>query len=296
MFSGSVQPSIVCLFSSTGSQPLSLFSVQVDAALPSDSFVHPLNDSASLPAPPGASLISLPKAYRDEDAEACVGKQLRQTVLHIQSPTLRTTFIQCPASFSFRTDDKGLGLKHAWLQIQVRNLGREWSFEVGIADKTGKHGVIRCSTFQVTSGACPYLPCFMFWRECADNLFSYLQKNPTLRCNYSLAPVLHLPLKFPSSSSNALTAWSTVTVYLPGFIPQFASVSRDQRSRTDASDEDGSTDPSNVPSPQFLPGGAYAHLTHIKIYATCRLRRIWLSDSPPGTGGPTPWEFELYGD
>ncbi|KAI6129540.1 hypothetical protein EV401DRAFT_2133293 [Pisolithus croceorrhizus] len=262
MFSGSVQPSIVCLFSSTGSQPLSLFSVQVDTALPSDSFVHLLNDSTSLPAPPGASLISLPKTYRDEDAEACVGKQLRQTVLHIQSPSLRTTFIQCPASFSFRTDDEGLGFK-------VRNLGREWSFEVGITDRTGKHGVIRCSTFQ---------------------------KNPTLRCNYNLVPVLHLPLKFPSSSSNALTAWSTVTVYLPGFIPQFASVSRDQRLRTDASDEDGSTDPSNAPSPQFLPGGAYAHLTHIKIYATCRLRRIWLSDSPPGTGGPTPWEFELYGD
>lgn len=269
MFSGSVQPNIVCLFSSTGSQPLSLFSVHVDAALPSDSFVHLLNDRTSLPAPPGASLISLPKAYRNEDAEACVGKQLRQTVLHIQSPTLRTTFIRCPASFSFRTDDKGLGLKHAWLQIQVRNVGREWSFEVGIVDKTGKHGVIRCSTFQ---------------------------KNPTLRCNYNLAPVLHLPLKFPSSSSNTLTAWSTVTVYLPDFIPQFASVSRDQRSRTDVSDEDGSTDPSNVPSPQFLPGGAYAHLTYVKIYATCRLRRIWLSDSAPGTGGPTPWEFELYGD
>ncbi|KAI6043998.1 hypothetical protein EDC04DRAFT_501246 [Pisolithus marmoratus] len=269
MFSGSVQPNIVCLFSSTGSQPLSLFSVQADAALPSDSFVHLLNDSASLPVPSEASLISPPKAYHDEDGGECIGKQLRQTVLHIQSPTLRTTFIQCPPSFSFRADDKGLGLKHGWLQIQVRNLAREWSFEVGIVDKAGKHGVVRCSTFQ---------------------------KYPTLRCNYNLAPVLQLPLNFPSSSSNALTAWSTVTIHLPSFIPQFASVSRDQRSRTDASDEDGSTDASSVPSPQFLPGGAYAHLTYVKIYATCRLRRIWLSDSAPGAGGPIPWEFELYGD
>lgn len=270
MFSGSVQPNIVSLFSSTGSQPLSLFGVQVDTALPSDSFVHLLDDSTSLRAPSGASLIAPPKAYHDEDTEACIGKQLRQTVLHIQSPTLRTTFIQCPPPFSFRTDDKGLGLKHAWLQIQVRNLGREWSFEVGIVDKAGKHGVVRCSTFQ---------------------------KNPTLNYNHDLAPVLHLPLKFPSSSSNALTAWSTVTVHLPSFIPQFASVSRDQRSRTDASDEDGSTEnASSIPSPQSLPGGAYAHLTYVKIYATCRLRRIWLSGSAPGAGGPTPWEFELYGD
>lgn len=149
MFSGTIQPNIVSLFSSTGSLPLSLFSVETDSTLPSDSLVHLLNDATSLPAPPApASLISLPKTFADEGAdEPSTGKHTRQTVLHIQSPTLRTTFIQCPPSLS--VSDKGLGLKHAWLQLQVRNLGREWSFEVGIADKAGRQGIIRCSTFQV---------------------------------------------------------------------------------------------------------------------------------------------------
>jgi len=43
-----------------------------------------------------------------------------------------------------------------------------------------------------------------------------------------------------------------------------------------------------------LPGGAYSHVAYVKVYATCRLRRIWFSE-----GGPSkkfPWEFELYGD
>ncbi|KAL4079505.1 hypothetical protein J3A83DRAFT_4457667 [Scleroderma citrinum] len=262
MFSGNIQPNIVSLFSSTGSQPLSLFSVEVDSALPSDSFVHLLNDATSLPAPSvPASLISLPRTFNDEYADdLCSGKHIRQTVLHIQSPTLRTTFIQSPSTLSPRVGDKGLGLKHTWLQIQVRNLGREWSFEVGIADKAGRHGVIRCSTFQVVR-------------------------------NYGSVPLLHLPFAFPSSLSNPLTPWSTVTLHLPKFIPYFVSVCRGQRSQ-----DDGCDDNVTAPSLPFLPGGTYSHLTYVKIYATCRLRRIWLSSCVPSAEAPIPWEFELYGD
>lgn len=268
MFSGSVQPSIVSLFSSTGSQPLSLFSVGVDSTLPSDSFVQLLNDATSLPAPPApASLTSLPRTSGGDNAdEPCTGKHIRQTVLHIQSPTLRTTFVQCPPSLSPRVSDKGLGLKHTWLQIQVRNLGREWSFEVGVADKAGRQGVIRCSTFQ---------------------------KCPAVGRNYSSVPVLHLPLVFPSSS-NLLTPWSTVTLHLPKFIPYFSSVSRGQRLQDDTRDVSVASSSSH-PLP-LLPDGTYSHLTYVKIYATCRLRRIWLSDCAPSAEAPSPWEFELYGD
>lgn len=42
-----------------------------------------------------------------------------------------------------------------------------------------------------------------------------------------------------------------------------------------------------------LPSGSYSHVAYLKVYATCRLRRIWFSQ-----GGPSqkaPWEFELYG-
>jgi hypothetical protein len=42
-----------------------------------------------------------------------------------------------------------LGLKHPWVHIQVLNMGRPWSFELGLVDQAGKEGVVRSSTFQV---------------------------------------------------------------------------------------------------------------------------------------------------
>lgn len=140
MFSRSFQPSIVSLFSSTGSDPFTgLWKVQKDDTLPEDSFVHLLNDETSLPPPPrDQNLVS-----HDDANPSRQMTRLDQTVLHIQSPTLPTTYIRCPSV------DSDLHLKHPWLHIQVKRLGREWSFEVGIVDHAGREGVIRCSTFKV---------------------------------------------------------------------------------------------------------------------------------------------------
>ena len=156
MFATSMQPSVVSVFSSTGSNPLALFTVHKDASLPSDSVVHLLNDSSSLPAPPSPAIIISAPCLQENSS----GYSLDQSVLHIQSPTLPTTFIQCPPNHpSLRSSIGGsgsrtargsdLGMKHPWIHIQARNLGREWSFEVGLVDRSGKLGVVRCSTFQV---------------------------------------------------------------------------------------------------------------------------------------------------
>jgi len=156
MFASSVQPSIVSLFSSTGSDPLNLFSAHTDPSLPADSLIHLLKDSSSLPSPPPpGTLISLPSFD-----ETTSGYSLEQTVLHIQSPTISTTFIQCPpfnpsprkclgASGARPAGIHHLAMKHPWFHMQVRNLGREWSFEIGLVDQSGRSGVVRCSTFQV---------------------------------------------------------------------------------------------------------------------------------------------------
>lgn len=156
MFATSIQPSIVSLFSSTGSNPLALFAVHKDSSLPSDSVVHLLNDSSMSPPPPSPAALISPPCLEENSS----GYSLDQSVLHIQSPTLRTTFIQCPptneslrssvgASGSRAVRGNDLGMKHPWMHIQVRNLGREWSFEVGLVDQSGRLGVVRCSTFQV---------------------------------------------------------------------------------------------------------------------------------------------------
>ena len=158
MFSSSVQPGIVSLFSSTGSDPLGLFESHTDRALPSDSFICLLDDASSLPLPkPPATLITV---AADDGGERAADYALAQTVLHIQSPTLRSTFVRCPPAgwtAGTRGSRRGgdLGLEHAWMHMQVRNVGREWAFEVGLVDRAGREGVVRCSTFQVgDSGYC----------------------------------------------------------------------------------------------------------------------------------------------
>lgn len=157
MFSASVQPPLVSLFSSTSSDPLSLWTTKNDTALLADSVTCLLEDASSSPLPPPPSKLISPLAI-DPDTEHGRGEgyTLSQTVLHIQSPTLRTTYIRCPPAPA-----GSLGLKHPWMHLQVRNMGREWAFEVGVVDRVGTEGIVRLSTFQV-------MLIFFFGLECCD--------------------------------------------------------------------------------------------------------------------------------
>ncbi|EGO03726.1 hypothetical protein SERLA73DRAFT_165329 [Serpula lacrymans var. lacrymans S7.3] len=312
MFSQSVQPNVVSLFSSTGSDPLGLFSVHTDRALPSDSFVHLLNDDTSLPHPsPPAMLVAPPLLVQEaHDESVTSGYSLSQTVLHIQSPSLPTTFIRTPPTSpngrSVRHLSADLGMKHEWLHLQVRNMGREFSFEVGLVDRAGREGVVRCSTFQVLSiVSLPlwsllnflhhvFLCHFKTMPPCQRHdhnsstydLFS--QKEPRVKMDSS-PPILLLPLTFPISSSRPLTAWTIINLNISSLIPHYSS--RSLASLYATSDIQGSPSSSRRAD---APSGAYSHISYLKIYATCRLRRVWFSDSGPG--GKVPWEFELYGD
>ncbi|KAI0761143.1 hypothetical protein BC629DRAFT_1294896 [Irpex lacteus] len=260
MFASSVQPPLVSLLSTTSSRCLDLFCTSTDSSLPSDSFVCLLNDASSEPEPPvPAKLISPPTIVSDDDGDDPQGRALDQTVLHIQSPTLRSTYIRCPD-----LSGRDLCLKHPWLHFQVRNLGREWSFEVGIVDKAGRAGTIRCSTFQ---------------------------KDPALKM--TTPPLLHLPLSFPKPSSHPLTAWATININIPSLMVHFSSASlivQDADSDQEQHESSHSQRVITVPA----PSGTYSHISYVKVYATCRLRRIWLSEAGPSQALPV--EFDLYGE
>ncbi|KAH8105587.1 hypothetical protein DFH11DRAFT_1290162 [Phellopilus nigrolimitatus] len=296
MFSNTVQPSIVSLFSSTSSEPLQLFSQHVDPSpvLRSDSFIHLLNDTTSLPHPPVPGVLIQPTPINSDDSAEGTdpkfrekqGRTLCQTVLHIQSPTIRTTYIRCPpsptpASFSrssFISDATAeLGLTLPWVHLQVRSLGREWAFEVCVADRAGKRGVIKCSTFQ---------------------------KEATLKCQYD-PPLLHVPLRFPSASSRPLTAWSTVSLDLRSMIHQFGSIGAAQQADFDHEgaytddEKDGRRTsvrqrpslPGGSGAGALLPSGTFGKVLYVKVYASCRVRRIWFSEDRRGA---LPSEFQLY--
>jgi hypothetical protein len=157
MFAPAIQPGIVSLLSSTGSNPLQLFHCQTDSSLPSESVIHLVHDTTSQPPPPAPATLIDPDPMSCDEASPRSGIlcSLDQTVLHIQSPHLTKTYIRSPAAFNRcgprnrSTRERDLGLKHTWLHMQVRNLGRPWSFEFGLVDHAGRLGVVRCSTFQV---------------------------------------------------------------------------------------------------------------------------------------------------
>ncbi|KAI8969782.1 hypothetical protein BD414DRAFT_502635 [Trametes punicea] len=262
MFFASIHPSLVSLFSSTGSDPLSLFSSHFDTSLPSDSFVCILNDATSEPTPPAPrSLITIQHHSQDAFPDYALG----QSVLHIQSPTIRTTFIRCPPATKrgdsqSRSPISQLGLKHPWMHMQVRNLHKEWAFEVGVVDQSGREGIVRCATFQ---------------------------KEPRLKLGS--CPMLLLPLSFPSPSSRPLTSWCTIALHLPSLLPHFSSAALTRDSANDGASASARLGQRGAVQ---VPSGTYSHVSYVKVYATCRLRRIWFSD-----GGPQqrmPWEFQLY--
>ncbi|KAF8591245.1 hypothetical protein K439DRAFT_990269 [Ramaria rubella] len=255
MFSTVVQPPILSLFSSASSEPLSLFSVHTDPSLPSDSFVHILDDESSLPEPPlPKTLIKPIKLDGDQDREGDTnGFSISTPVLHIQSPTLKFGYIRCPPLNWKRHSaqrDRDLGIKLGWLHMQVRNMGREWSFEVGVVDQSGREGRIRCSTFQ---------------------------KQPSVRYSSESrgSPILHIPFGFPAPSSHPLTSWCTISLHIPSLMPHFSSL------------------PSQRTNPHTpLPSSQFSHIAFVKVYATCRLRRIWFTAEKPDAS--EPWEFGLY--
>lgn len=97
-------------------------------------------------------------------------------------------------------------------------------------------------------------------------------------------PLLHLPLSFPGASSRPLTSWTTVKLHLPTYLPYFSSLSSEP--------ELGEAGAGGESLP--IPKGAYSHVAYVRVYATCRLRRIWFSQSVDQES--LPWEFGLYAD
>ena len=143
-----LQPSVLSLFSSIGSDPLALFSTHIDPSLPADSHISIVHDGTGLPfeESDGSDRTYLTAEKIDED-NATRGA-ISHPVLNLQSPILPSTFIRSPAMGS----TQGLGIRLPWMYLQARNLGKPWSFEFGIVDSRGREGTIRCSTFQVRNG------------------------------------------------------------------------------------------------------------------------------------------------
>jgi len=254
MFSQTIQPPLISLFSSVGSSPLSsLWATQSDPKLPEDSFICVVDDSSSEPSMPDnkAVLAALPKEY-----EGGLGKQLNCAVLHIQSPTIPTTYILAPPTGE-------LSLTYPWIHLQLRNLHKEFSFEIGIVDSARRRGRIRWSSFQQSP--------------------RIYVGNSNSGSVVDTGPLLHVPLTFPAPTSRPLTAWCTLDVHIPPLLAHFSS--------------DSLYTSAVQSSTTAIPTGTFQSISYIKIHANCRLRRVWVSQgrgTSRGSRDGWPEEFQLY--
>lgn len=150
-----IQPPLISLLNSNAIPPVSpLWTAHTDPALTEDSVVCVVMDDE--PAASGRPITegweSTPGTARVPEPASLVPKHiaigsLSQPVIHLQSPTIRTTYLQSGGALP---SPRALGLTLPWLGIQMRRLGaRHVCVEVGVVDPAGREGRIRMSTFQV---------------------------------------------------------------------------------------------------------------------------------------------------
>ncbi|KAG8902007.1 hypothetical protein FRB99_004972 [Tulasnella sp. 403] len=245
MFAATVQPPALSLFSSSALPALheAFYETRTDPDLPDDSIVSVLDDSAT-PEQSTTGTTTGPTLVVPDNRYLA----LAHRVLHIQSPTIQTTYLRCPPRGA------RLGITLPWLHLQVRNLEKEWSFEVGVVDVRGREGRIRCSTFQPIPILYP--------------------AHPTL---------IHLPFKFPEIGPATRTLWTTVDVYLPPLLSHLSSPAHLRP-----------TDDDSGPPGTVTPFAAFSHVSYVQVYANCRLRRIWMSRDGDPDGPSGAWELKLY--
>ncbi|KAJ9111111.1 hypothetical protein QFC19_001310 [Naganishia cerealis] len=171
LFTATLLPPLITLLNSASHPALSPLwtRVSTDRELPEDSFVCVLRDDDDDDAhgeerkwrDVESGWEAEPREHFQEQERATKAivprhdtppGRLFEPVIHIQSPTLRTTFIQAGASAGAAaksrgvggTEDQPLGITLPILGMQMRTLGgREVAFEVGVVDSRGVEGRVR---------------------------------------------------------------------------------------------------------------------------------------------------------
>ncbi|WVQ84415.1 hypothetical protein IAT38_006567 [Cryptococcus sp. DSM 104549] len=268
LLSGAIQPPLLTLLNSISSPSLSpLFTTTTDPSSSSSTIAVILDTDTTSTAGPSRLV---PRTHRSGS--------ILHPVVHIQSSDPRDTYIQAGCSLLESRRRRGemtmasgegnapLGVELQWLGLQLRALGKRGvSFEVGVVDIGGREGVIRCSSFK-------------------KEPTSYPHRSP---------PLIHLPLALPNSTSQ-LTSWSHIHINLAALIPLFRSLPRPQ---AESEAQDSARKRRKVETAD-LPSAGLKSVSYVRVYANCRVRRIWFSaEGEPtleGMGRNVEEEWALY--
>lgn len=254
LFGELVQPESLGLFSSTSSDPFALWTLHRDRDLEEDSGILLLVDATNQRAPtdPGGNAEGFSLRTDETVRGGC-----SESVLHMQSPAIRNTFIRSPPN---QDTELGITLPHITFLFRAIGTSRPFALEVGIRDERGKRGVIRVSTFQTK-------PKLYFEPTLAKSVGAI---EGTAE-NEELEPLLHLPLTaapIPSQGHNtSLTAWQVLTLPLSKLARHFSDLSLIH-----------SAERPLVSSAAFA---SFHCISYVQIHANLRLRRVWCSKHVP---------------
>ena len=178
-----------------------------------------------------------------------------EPVLHIQSPAIRSTFIRSPPSPG---TELGLELAHISFQFKAIGSARPFAFEIGVKDESGRQGTIRVSSFRT-----------------APKLYPAGAAGTA-----GTAAILHLPLTRaaqPGHDETSLTSWQVLTLGLHRIAGHFSDMSLAAEAEKDQGERQAF--------------GRFHSISHIKVHANVRLRRVWCSRHLPDHDLP---EFQLF--
>ncbi|PWY98603.1 hypothetical protein BCV70DRAFT_201925 [Testicularia cyperi] len=303
------QPSSMCLFSSTSSDPLALWSTQVDRDLPDDAGVLLLHDATA-----EVAATDLSGSVSDTFQLRCERQPrgaLAETVLHIQSPAIRNTFIRSPP-LTHPTMQEELGIRLPIVTIQHCAIGsRPFLFEIGVRDSRGSRGRIRVSNFQTeprlhpatkTAGATAVVDGnTAVTDKSADRRKAgsfNTQSHPAMKVDDE-GPLLHLPLQSaatPDQEASALTSWQTVSLPLDRLCAHLSNSSLIRKTEHDARRLDGQRGTRPTAATATATANrfeAFHCITHVTVHANVRLRRIWCSQHLPDHTLP---ELQLFSE
>lgn len=288
MFRKTLASSPLSLFSSTSSNPFSLFSVQIDSTLPEDSGCVLVQDDTDeekeLEANEAALIFRDPSNFKlrssnlkDEDESVDVQEKdeqntdrrpqsITQTVLHLQSPTIATTYIRSPPLLKSTTDHTNhfneLGLTNSCIHFQLKPLdSRPLVIEVGVKDFKGQIGRIRLSNFQAR-------PTLYLFNRISKQSEGQEEEDQEFQVKESRSPLLHLPLALPQTpnrENNVLTEWCSFTLNLPYFMPHLHNPSLLSLDTAKAMSEARTDEDRSSLSPALIPFDRFESLTYVKV-------------------------------
>lgn len=102
------------------------------------------------------------------------------------------------------------------------------------------------------------------------------QKAPAIHPHRS-PPLLHLPIHLPPVTVSTITPWLHINVNLHSLLPLFQTLTRPPSVVSEESDEDSDEGPRKRRKILEMPNTRFASVSYVRVYANCRVKRIWLA-------------------